>query len=148
MYALCTGPGGQRRLGQQALRHPHPAGPPLRQGRTARTDPGRAAGAEAPGRRGAGGLPQRGQVHPAFRGQPGPAQDCQLPLYHPLSQPGGGLCGRGGVLRPGGYPRHHRGGQPGGRSGARFPPAYRPVPPAHPCGGRVGQRGAGPGGRF
>ena len=63
------GQGRPGRLGQPALCHPHPAGAPLRQGGPARREPGRDAGAEAAGRRGAGGLPQRGQIHPAERGQ-------------------------------------------------------------------------------
>ena len=91
--ALHPGQGGQRRLGQQALRHPHPAGAPLCQGGPARPEPGGRVGAEAAGRRGAGGLPQCGQVHPAERGHPGPAQDRQLPLHHPVPQPGRGVCG-------------------------------------------------------
>ena len=39
--ALRPLPGGQRRLGQQALRHPHPAGAPLCQGGPARRGAGR-----------------------------------------------------------------------------------------------------------
>ena len=47
------------------------------------------------------GFPQCGQVHTAERGLQGPAQDRQLPLYHPLSQSGRGVGGRGRVLRHG-----------------------------------------------
>ena len=71
--ALCPLPGRQGRLGQHALRHPHPAGAPLRQGGAARREPRRDSGAEAPGGRGSGGLPQRGQIHPPERGRPRPS---------------------------------------------------------------------------
>ena len=49
-----------------------------------------------------------------------------------------------GVLRHGGYPRHHRGSQRGRGPRPRLPAAYRPLPPAGPPGGRVRQRGPGP----
>ena len=66
--ALCAVQGRPGRLGQPAFRHPHPSGAPLCQGGPARREPRRGAGAEAAGGRGTGGLPQRGQEHPAERG--------------------------------------------------------------------------------
>ena len=90
------------------------------------------------------GFPNVGKIHPAERGVQGPPQNRQLPLHHPVPQPGRGVCGRGRVLRHGRYPRHHRGGQRGRGPGPRLPAAHRPLPPAGPPGGRVRQRGPGP----
>ena len=49
----------------------------------------------------------------------------------------------GGVLRIGGYPRHHRGRQRGRRTGPRLFAAHRPVPSVDPRGGCGRQRGSG-----
>ena len=62
--ALCPVQGRPGRLGQPALRHPHPPGAPLCQGGPARREPRCGAGAEAAGGRGTGGLPQRGKEPP------------------------------------------------------------------------------------
>ena len=59
---LCAGQGWERGLGQQALRHPHPAGAPLCQGGPAWPGAAGDSGTQAAGRRGPGGLPQCGSV--------------------------------------------------------------------------------------
>ena len=63
-------------------------------------------------------------------------------------------AGRGVMWRQGvsfvlaDIPGMHRGGRLRGRPGPRLPAAHRPLPPAYPRGGRVGQRGPRPGGRL
>ncbi len=84
-----TGPAAAGRDGrarQRPLRHQHqprPAPCPARHPRRG-TDP--APGAQAPGRRRAGGAAQRRQVDPHLGGLRGPAEDRRLSLHHPGAQ--------------------------------------------------------------
>ncbi len=87
------GRGGRpRRAGQRGARLPPAQGPRVRAARRAgrRADAGTRA--EDRGRRGPGGLPQRGEVLADLGHVRGPAQDRELPLHHahPAPRRGGG----------------------------------------------------------
>ncbi len=91
------------------------------------------------GRRGPGGLPQRGQVLADRRAVRGQAQGRRLPVHHADPAPGRGRSGRHPV-RGGGRARPDPRGQPGQGPGPGLPPARGALPGA---GARAGLHGRG-----
>ncbi len=113
--------GWLRREGQQALRHPHAPGAPLRRARP----PGRgglaAATAQAARRRGPRRPSQRGQVLAAGTPHAGHAQGGQLSRSRRSLRFSGSLEGRGAPACDRGHPRSDRRRERGGGARPRLP---------------------------
>ena len=86
--------GGAGRQGQRPVPVEQATCPGVRRAGRVRRGALARAGAEADGRRGAGGVPQRREVHADLTHLRRPAQDRRLSLHHPGAQPGRGAHGR------------------------------------------------------
>ena len=107
-----AGPGRAGRPGQRPLPVQPAPGPGVRRAGRARRGALARPRAEADGRRGAGGFPERRQEHADLPDLGGQAEDRRLPLHHPRAPPGRGPLRRARV-RGGRHPGLDRGGERG-----------------------------------
>ncbi len=91
---LLVAQGGKGGARESAFRQALASGAAGKRRRPARRRAHFAAGIKAAGGRGAGGIPERGQVDADFGYQRGAAEDCELSIYDAGAEPGRGERGR------------------------------------------------------